>query len=526
MKKTYYLYAVNRVKSFVITCFHVIILSVKYTLINTQEEKMNQLFTFLEEKKVRIKKASLWIQSLLLFLLFFVLIYASHLGSHYRNFSSTSLLRNISTVTSMLYLVLVFSGSSYLLFLLTILSEPKKEYHYYKIIHVLSIIMTFAVAWVFLGYVETKAYSALSKNHIYLFLSFILVIASIYALYQHIYRGKVYLITREIAENYYENTLDWWKSLPQKVITKLKSAYSLFKEYYDEFNRVILPAEIVNMKKSQEASPETETRIQEGFKKPIYLRKSYIVFVTFCFCFQFVNSYYLLKDWSKTTVDVFENIIVTFHGISGEGFARIEIMPYSDDPKLNEFYETLGFRIENNTDLKNGDSVTIVLVRYDEEMMEDRNYKFETTSKEFTIARLDTIPKSLIGVSGVDELQQTMVDYMNKRQNFMTRYSYTPMIECYSPKPEKSTHYAYFIDAKYGVLLRVYDVQESFSKNDVRTSFDYAFLLIYDHIVINSNDALNGYQLFKAVKIGDIDYLEYMKELRSRNNFSCTYLGE
>jgi len=487
---------------------------------------MSRIYIFLETKKVQMKRASLWIQSLLLFLLFFALVYASYLGSNYTRFSSETLLQNIGIVHGMFSIVLVFSGTSFLLSLLVLFSDGKKELYNDKILHIFSTLMTFVITWLLLSYVSAKDYASLSANHIFLFLSTLLVTISVYTLFQHIVHGKNYLITIETAQNYYKNVLEWWKSLPKRVVSKCKSTYALCKEYYDEFNRIILPEEIVNAKKSNEISAEAEARIQKAFKKPLYLRKSFIVFITLCFCFQLYQSFFILKDWSKKTIDVFENIVVVFHGISGDGHARIEIMPYSDNQKLNEFYQTFGFRIEGNMNLQNGDSIKIVLVRYDEQMMTERNYKIETFSKEFTIARLDTIPDDLSGVLGMEPLAQAMIEYMDKRQNFMTRYHYESMIECYSPMAEKSTHYSYFIDSKYGVILRVYDVKESFSKNDITQSFEYAFLLIYDHIVVNNDNVLSDYQMFNGVKIGEIDYKEYMKELESRNNFSCTYLGD
>jgi hypothetical protein len=487
---------------------------------------MNRIYIFLEAKKSQLKRASLWIQSLLLFLLFFALIYASHLGSNYARFSIETLQRNIGIVLGLFSTVLVFSGTSFLLSLLVLFSDGKKELPFDKITHIFSTVTTFVITWLLLGYVNAEDFASLSANHIFLFLSALLVTISIYTLFHHIVHGRTYLITKETAQKYYNNVLEWWKSLPKRVISKCKSTYTLCKEYYNEFNRIILPKEIINAKKSNEVSPETESRIQKTFKKPLYLRKSFIIFITLCFCFQMYQSFFILKDWSKKTINVFENMVVVFHGISGDGHARIEIMPYSDNPKLNEFYQTFGFRIEGNMNLQNGDSVKIVLVRYDQQMMTESSYKIETFSKEFTISRLDTIPDDFSGVLGIEPLAQTMIEYMDNRQNFMTRYNYVPMIECYSPMAEKSTHYSYFIDSKYGVVLRVYDVKESFSKNDIAQSFEYAFLLIYDHIVVNNDNVLSDYQMFKGVKIGEIEYKEYMKELESRNNFSCTYLGD
>ena len=307
----------------------------------------------------------------------------------------------------------------------------------------------------------------------------------------------------------------WLASCIQFIAKKLKPLSA---------TEIITNNEGNSKKRIKELSPEIEEKINRSFRKPLLLKKRILIPVLIYFCFQSFNSYQILVDLSKETIDVFQNMTLHYHGISGEGYARIETLPSSTNPELNEFLSTFHFRIEANRDLKNGDIVTVVAASYDKEMMERYNYKIEFLEKEFYIARMDTIPTSLDNVIGAETIIDSMTQFMRSRQAYMTWYSYVPVIECYAPDPQDTTHYTYFIETKYGVLLRVYDVREAYTKYRTTFNYHYAYLLIYDHISVNQINQLSDVQRFIGIKIGEINYYDYMQELQENNGFRCVYL--
>lgn len=184
------------------------------------------------------------------------------------------------------------------------------------------------------------------------------------------------------------------------------------------------------------------------------------------------NATYQINDLEPLQeIDIFEGIEVTFSGFEGDATVYINKVKYDD------IYYDVYFNCDYDSDLKNGDKVTVTAkAKRGDETGSYYGYKFTSTSKEYTVEGLEKYPEGLSDITNsiLEELKEIAENQIDNS-------------------------YDYEYD---GTLSQVEYVGAYFVKQ--RKVYNNYMYLIYKGTVTSTNGEFEPFEIFLPVKLGSI----------------------
>lgn len=185
-----------------------------------------------------------------------------------------------------------------------------------------------------------------------------------------------------------------------------------------------------------------------------------------------------------TSVDAFENLDVSFDGISGDGTLKIK------NNSTDEFLKGLTYSADKTENLKNGDVVTVTI---DYDNAEANNYACIPSSltKQFTISGLSTylIDGTKISKASLDEVKDYYIKRIEYEHPDYTTDSWWPTTHKYSNVKVHATYFQCTNNNNGNVLTVIIsmDYQTFDSEDKLSDSGQNYYTLKYNNILDSSD---------------------------------------
>ena len=224
-------------------------------------------------------------------------------------------------------------------------------------------------------------------------------------------------------------------------------------------------------------------------------------------------------------IDPFEDVTVQFKGTSPNGYASITNESDIDCVR----WATMEF--DNNSELKNGDTVTLRIDPTSESYAVEKGYKFTATSKEYTVEGLDFYYESMDEISDEHMKQyREKADKVVEDTKSWTYYGEITDVECIGTYFAKSTIYASNNLVIFVYTATLTSTEGSFDPTTIYIPVSMRVTCVEDGKLGSLYGYTSGYMFtevgygsFNGFVSGDVMYTKYiMEELVDESDYEIT----
>ncbi len=258
--------------------------------------------------------------------------------------------------------------------------------------------------------------------------------------------------------------------------------------------------------------------------KKVIFKNKLIYFVCTCFLLLFLIGVYYYFFFHTIKMDIGTMMKLSFEGESGKATVHIEIVENNYNQRIQPFFDSLTYKVEPSTDLKNGDKVETTLY-YDQELASKYYIEVSSTTETFVVdglaeryMHIEEIPEKFIsqinskGNAYIEKNKQAILDstFSNFKKKTAVYQSHKLLHRAFL-KAEQMDH--------KDKIIEVYQIEANGTVHDteeVHSSSRY-YMMVYDDInTLQLLDAQNIYGEPVTEDEVDLDSSQFIKLLRAK----------
>lgn len=256
--------------------------------------------------------------------------------------------------------------------------------------------------------------------------------------------------------------------------------------------------------------------------KRIQTMKSKIICVGYIFgiiLLLYFLCYFLII--SEKDVDVMAGMQLYFEGENGEGIVTATIENEIIDQRINEVLDSIHYEIEPNSNLSNGDQITVSAIVDDEDLLKRYHIKLLNKTKQFEVSGL-AVPytnASVIPASYLELIKEEAKNYITENKNLIIQNNFQQFHQ--NTEIELTS-----VESKYQVFLkaqgedndRILTIFEVKANGDVNTAQNGVSLQKQESVMyfavtmqgINTSNKISKEDIYasKIVLADDVDILD------------------
>lgn len=220
-------------------------------------------------------------------------------------------------------------------------------------------------------------------------------------------------------------------------------------------------------------------------------------------------------------IDIMENVSLEYTGENGAATLRVRNSNNTIDQRAAALMETVKYQADPNSNLSNGDTVTITAT-YDRSMARQYNFKIKKTKEKIKVEGLPDQYESLADIDAtyLETIQKAAMTYIDEQSERIYRVEVDEQAD-HPHLESKTVLYSAFLKSKEkGTSDRVMDlVRLDYTVNEQVSSLYYLVIVpeINTDQEVNEQDIYGQKAMMSTQEENEQDYASYVERIFSDN---------